>query len=675
MPKNKWYVKVIGAVAALVLALGLSLVPAQVVKADHTATVTLAPSVNQGGAEITFTLTVENTGGDDITEVTLDVPPPGTGSSNYDVTWIDSDILPWVAEYTSVPFGDGSRADVITWSGGTIPSGESVTFTFKAIAPAVETDYQWDWTTTDAVAGTDSGTVTSTVDNTPPFLVDLVTGDDDGNGQIDTLVATFSEDLQGTFDGTGFTVSGYTIASATQSASNIITFSLDELESPDTGATPTLSYDGTAGIADLAGNALASFSQAATDEAAPVLVGLVTGDDNGNGQIDTLVATFSEDLQGTFDGTGFTVSGYTIASASETADGVITFTLNESGSADTDATPTLSYDDTVGDITDLPMNALASFTDAASTDQAGPVLLSITWDDVDDDGNVSEGDQLVFLFSEPMDTETITAENIDSALPTSGGTTYGTSPTLSWNESQDILTVALGAGTDIDAAADTVNPANTVLDAVGNADATLAGVGIVQVSLSIEAPSTVLPVEEFTVRVNISEVEGFDTGQFTVNYEPAVLEYVSVSDGLIGSTTVPVDLVDVDEEGGAVSIIVNVGGVDGATGSGYLCELTFRGIGVSGSSSALTIADGYQLADSNENLIVANTFGASVQLLSSVLGDANGDGVVSMTDVTRVERIILGLADSTPEADANDDDSVDVRDITRIEKIILGIEE
>lgn len=54
-------------------------------------------------------------------------------------------------------------------------------------------------------------------------------------------------------------------------------------------------------------------------------------------------------------------------------------------------------------------------------------------------------------------------------------------------------------------------------------------------------------------------------------------------------------------------------------------------------------------------------------------GDANGDGVINALDITKVERIILGLDPETTGADANCDGSINALDITKIELIILGI--
>jgi len=53
-------------------------------------------------------------------------------------------------------------------------------------------------------------------------------------------------------------------------------------------------------------------------------------------------------------------------------------------------------------------------------------------------------------------------------------------------------------------------------------------------------------------------------------------------------------------------------------------------------------------------------------------GDANKDGNVNSLDITKVERIIMGLDDPTSGADANGDGNLDALDITKIELIILA---
>ncbi|MGA8850017.1 MAG: dockerin type I repeat-containing protein [Dehalococcoidia bacterium] len=64
----------------------------------------------------------------------------------------------------------------------------------------------------------------------------------------------------------------------------------------------------------------------------------------------------------------------------------------------------------------------------------------------------------------------------------------------------------------------------------------------------------------------------------------------------------------------------------------------------------------------------------ALRLPCCIPGDANGDGVVDVGDITMVKLIIMGLAPPTPCADANQDGDINVGDITKIKLIIMGID-
>jgi Dockerin type I domain len=79
------------------------------------------------------------------------------------------------------------------------------------------------------------------------------------------------------------------------------------------------------------------------------------------------------------------------------------------------------------------------------------------------------------------------------------------------------------------------------------------------------------------------------------------------------------------------------------------------------------------LSDFTANAIPATWVNGSV-LVSVIPGDANGDGVVNILDMTKCAREILGLDALTPGADANGDGNVNVLDMTKIARIILGLD-
>ena len=110
-------------------------------------------------------------------------------------------------------------------------------------------------------------------------------------------------------------------------------------------------------------------------------------------------------------------------------------------------------------------------------DKKSPELISVDWDDQDGDTAISAGDNFVFTFSESIDTATITGGSIDTDLGLSANT-FGTNPTLAWSSSDTVLTVTSYTNATI-ADGDTVDPAPSVTDTVGNADDTPAPISII----------------------------------------------------------------------------------------------------------------------------------------------------------------------------------------------------
>ncbi len=191
------------------------------------------------------------------------------------------------------------------------------------------------------------------------------------------------------------------------------------------------------------------------------------------------------------------------------------------------------------------------------------------------------------------------------------------------------------------------------------------------VSVSIDAPATAAHDSDFTAAVDITEVTDFDSGNYDVTFDPTVLRLDEVTPGLIGSTTVPVDMYN-EISSGTYRVIQNVPGVAGVSGSGYLSVLHFHVVGSEGDSSAITLSNGV-LSDNQAGEIEASWAGDSVEISSATPGDANGDGVVNALDITKLERIIGGMDVETSGADANGDGVVNALDITKIELIIAGL--
>ncbi len=197
-------------------------------------------------------------------------------------------------------------------------------------------------------------------------------------------------------------------------------------------------------------------------------------------------------------------------------------------------------------------------------------------------------------------------------------------------------------------------------------------VAVGAVAVSVDAPATAEPDSDFTANVNISQITDFDSCNYDIIFDPLVLRLDDIASGLIGSTTIPVDMYN-ELSSGTYRVIQNVPGVAGVSGSGYLAVLHFHVIGSEGDSSAISLANG-TLSDIQAAEIEATWVGDSVSITSALAGDANGDGMVNALDITKVERIIVGLDAETAGADANGDGNVNALDITKVERIIVGLD-
>ncbi len=177
--------------------------------------------------------------------------------------------------------------------------------------------------------------------------------------------------------------------------------------------------------------------------------------------------------------------------------------------------------------------------------------------------------------------------------------------------------------------------------------ALLLGSGIVvavvvqpEVTVSIDAPDEAAPGSDFTTNISITEVTDFDACNYDVSFDASVLRLDDVASGLIGSTSILVDIFN-EISPGTYRVVQNVPSVSGVSGSGYLAVLHFHVIGSEGSST-ISLSNG-MLSNNLTEEIPATWVGDSVNITSVLPGDVNGDGNVNALDITKLERIVAGL--------------------------------
>jgi len=82
---------------------------------------------------------------------------------------------------------------------------------------------------------------------------------------------------------------------------------------------------------------------------------------------------------------------------------------------------------------------------------------------------------------------------------------------------------------------------------------------------------------DFSVAIDIENVTDLTAGQFDLHFDPDTARVVSVDEGTVGGTTIPIDNWSVVGED-AIRTLFNLPGLDGASGSGSLVTVHFETI-------------------------------------------------------------------------------------------------
>jgi hypothetical protein len=210
-------------------------------------------------------------------------------------------------------------------------------------------------------------------DGANPVFALAITGNlSTGNSsEYDKLLVRCSEDINDTtVDNTDFTITGgVTITGANEVSPGNILLDISMMNSSEK---PTVSLVGV--MKDVNDITLPLRSRVARDGLRPKPVSAVTMDIDLNGQIDRYVVTMDEDLVGTFNGSGFSIAGYTIdiANSSQTGSNELTLGIVEKSSYDTGLTPNILY--TPGDLRDSSGNYLANVLTLAESDGSPPAV-------------------------------------------------------------------------------------------------------------------------------------------------------------------------------------------------------------------------------------------------------------------------------------------------------------
>lgn len=262
----------------------------------------------------------------------------------------------------------------------------------------------------------------------------------------------------------GISIASVTAANDTAKGQGIITVKLSGNLSTNVTGTPfditanagaittDFGYNGSTIAADLIDE------NTTKDYIAPEVSSIVTGDADGDGQIDQIVITYTENIQqSSVTASDYTVEGYTISDVTVSG-ATATLKIKESGVVDSGATPKVTQ---VGSIADdsAQHNVLASKAATSATDGVAPKIASV---------RLVNSTTVEVTFNEAIASSSVAASAFTLATADSADTETIDSATLG----ADGKTVTVVASAANIATGDTITVSNAVTDVAGNLNAT-----------------------------------------------------------------------------------------------------------------------------------------------------------------------------------------------------------
>ena len=328
-------------------------------------------------------------------------------------------------------------------------SGSGTTYTFDVVRGSSDGTVA---VTVGAGVATDAAGNSNSVSNTYDFTIDQTrptvtitssTGSDGDTVNNTTLsyTATFSESVSDFVIG-DITVSGTANGgspAATNFAGSGTTYTFDVLRGSSDGTVIVNIAENVATDALSRTNQASNIYDLTIDTVAPTF----TADRTGG---DTIILTFSENVETTIiDGSGYTVTSGSV-SANSNPSGSLTMTLTTSGITETDATPTITYNQTSGNTIDSVGNEVEHNQSTLATDSVSPTFVSaqttianridVTFSEAMAATGATPGDFVVGgTLSNTRIVVSITVSGDDLQLELDGDLSESDSPTISFTNS------------------------------------------------------------------------------------------------------------------------------------------------------------------------------------------------------------------------------------------------
>jgi hypothetical protein len=133
-----------------------------------------------------------------------------------------------------------------------------------------------------------------------------------------------------------------------------------------------------------------------------------------------------------------------------------------------------------------------------------------------------------------------------------------------------------------------------------------------EVEVRVNAPEYVEEGETFDVTIDVDNITDFNTGQFDLSFDSSVVNVTDVEDGCLDGEAIPAEMwAFIDKN--TIRLLLNIPGVEGVSGSGYLAKISFEAVGEEGDESVVDIFDGL-LVNTEAEKIPAKWIDAEIRI-------------------------------------------------------------
>ena len=124
-----------------------------------------------------------------------------------------------------------------------------------------------------------------------------------------------------------------------------------------------------------------------------------------------------------------------------------------------------------------------------------------------------------------------------------------------------------------------------------------------RVELSVNAPEEIVEGSTFEVSIAVEEIDDLNSGMFDLSFDSSVVDVINVTDGNVDGTAIPAEMWSADD-GNQITVIIDIPGITGVSGSGNLATVSFEVVGGKRDKSELEIIESsVQLVDDEAEFI------------------------------------------------------------------------